>query len=126
MGAEVTAGRIDALKRSTNHLAGVGLLISTFVLGLVIWVAVQSTRSEPLPTLVWASSVSDGQIMSAGPAVLDRLGAGWWWIYATPQDRQTLKSIGAKLALAMPTPLAQMAGCSVPAAGFTETAPLIR
>ena len=111
------------LKRSSSHFAGVGLLIATFALGIVIWVAVQSTRSEPLPTLVWASSVSDGQIMSAGPAVLDRLGAGWWWIYATPQDRQTLKSIGAKLALAMPTPLAQMAGCSVPAVSGAGTLP---
>ena len=123
MGAEVATGRIDVLKRSSNHLAGVGLLIATFVLGLVIWVAVQSTRSEPLPTLVWASSVSDSQIMSAGPAVLDRLGAGWWWVYATPQDRQTLKSIGAKLAVAMPTPLAQMAGCSVPAVSGAGTLP---
>lgn len=111
------------LNRSSNHLAGVGLLIATFTLGLVVWVAVQSTRSEPLPTLVWASSVSDSQIMSAGPAVLDRLGAGWWWVYATPQDRQALKSMGAQLALAMPTPLAQMAGCSVPAVSGAGTLP---
>lgn len=111
------------LKRSSNHLAGVGLLIATFVLGLVIWVAVQSTRSEPLPTLVWANSMSDSQIMAAGPAVLDRLGAGWWWVYANPQERRALKSMGAQLAVAMPTPLAQMAGCSVPAVSGAATLP---
>lgn len=111
------------LKRSSNHFAGVALLIATFVVGLVIWVAVQSARNEPLPTLVWASSVSDSQIMAAGPAVLDRLGAGWWWVYANPQDRQALKSMGVQLAVAMPTPLAQMAGCSVPAVSGAGTLP---
>ena len=110
-------------RRSSTHLAGVGLLIATFALGLGIWVAVQSTRSEPLPTLVWANGVPDGQIMSAGPVVLDRLGAGWWWVYATPQDRHALRSMGAQLALAMPTPLAQMAGCSVPAASGAANLP---
>jgi hypothetical protein len=104
------------LARFVPHIGGMLLLIGSFVLGLVIWIAVQSTRAEPLPTLVWAAKMSDSQVMAAGPVVLDRLGQGWWWVYATPKDRDALRSVGAQLALAMPTPLAQMAGCSVPAA----------
>jgi len=45
--------------------------------------------------------------------VLDRLGSGWWWVYATPEDRRALRQAGAHLAFALPTPLAQMAGCSI-------------
>lgn len=82
---------------------------------IAIWVAVQATRTDPLPTLVFSPNITDSQLMQASPMVLDRLGNGWWWIYATPPDRKRLKEAGASMAIAMPTPLAQMAGCSMPA-----------
>ena len=111
MGTEAAVGL-----KTGNHLLGVGLLLVTFLVGVSIWIAVQSTRPDPLPTLVWSPGVPDSQTMAASPRVLDRLGGDWWWIYATPKDREALRAIGVRLALALPTPLAQMAGCSVPAA----------
>jgi len=110
MGTEAAVGM-----KTSNHWLGVGLLLTTFLVGVSIWVAVQSTRQDPLPTLVWAAGVPDSQVMAASPRVLDRLGGGWWWVYATPKDREALRTMGVRLALALPTPLAQMAGCSVPA-----------
>jgi hypothetical protein len=106
-------------KRFMPHLGGLLLLVVSLGLGMAIWVAVQSGRQDPLPTLVWASKVSDTKVMEASPLVLDRLGAGWWWVYATPSDRQRLRDVGVGFALALPTPLAQMAGCSVPASDIT-------
>lgn len=81
---------------------------------MLIWIAVQSQRSDPLPTLVWAPNLSDSQLVAASPMVLDRLGGGWWWIYGGPKDRLALRNAGANMAIAMPTPIAQMAGCSMP------------
>jgi hypothetical protein len=104
--------------RRSAHLGGVMLLVVSLLAGVVMWILVQAQRADPLPTLVWASGLSDQQMMAASPVVLDRLGGGWWWVYATPIDRQRLRSAGAELAIALPTPLAQMAGCSVPAARF--------
>jgi Zn-dependent protease len=98
-----------------GHLAAVILLTASALVVIAIWIGVQATRSDPLPTLVWAGELSDADLMTASPMVLDRLGGGWWWIYATPVDRQALREKGVRLALAMPTPLAQMAGCSIPA-----------
>jgi hypothetical protein len=101
--------------RFSHHLGAVLLLIGSACVVIAIWIAVQATRPDPLPTLVWSPKISDAQVMAASPMVLDRLGHGWWWIYATPPDRKKLKEAGASIALAMPTPLAQMAGCSLPA-----------
>lgn len=97
-----------------THVGGVLLLVASALLVIVVWIAVQASRSDPLPTLVWAKNLSDAQVMTISPLVLDRLGNGWWWIYATPGDRERLRQAGASFALAMPTPLAQMAGCSMP------------
>jgi hypothetical protein len=97
-----------------GHLAAVILLTASALVVIAIWIGVQASRSDPLPTLVWAGELSDADLMTASPMVLDRLGSGWWWIYATPVDRQALREKGVRLALAMPTPLAQMAGCSIP------------
>ena len=97
-----------------SHVGAVLLLIGSFVAGIAIWVAVQSSRHDPLPTLVWARGVSDAQVMNASPFVLDRLGDGWWWVFATPADREKLRASGVGFAVALPTPLAQMAGCSMP------------
>jgi hypothetical protein len=36
-------------------------------------------------------------------------------VYAAPEDRERLRSQGVRMALALPTPLALMAGCSLPA-----------
>lgn len=101
--------------RIGGHLAALILLTATALVVIAIWVGVQASRSDPLPTLVWAGEISDADVMTVSPLVLDRLGGGWWWIYATPKDRQALREKGVRLALAMPTPLAQMAGCSIPA-----------
>lgn len=109
----------DITKRSMPHLGGLLLLVSSLIVGVVTWITVQSGRQDPLPTLVWASRVSDTKVMEVSPLVLDRLGAGWWWVYATPSDRQRLRDVGVGFALALPTPLAQMAGCSVPAGDIT-------
>jgi len=92
------------------HIGGLLLLVVSFLVGVGIWVAVQSTREEPLPTLVLAQSA----VIAASPMVLDHLGKGWWWIYAAPADRVKLRELGVRFAVAVPTPLAQMAGCSLP------------
>jgi hypothetical protein len=100
-------------KRPIAHLPAVLLMLATLLVGVGIWVAVQASRSDPLPTLVWAPEVSDREVMEKSQQVLDRLGNGWWWVYATPQERAALRQAGAQLAFALPTPLAQMAGCSI-------------
>jgi hypothetical protein len=106
--------------RRNSHLGGILLLVFSFCIGIAIWIAVQSGRQDPLPTLVWASTVPDTKVIEMSPIVLDRLGAGWWWIYATPTDRQRLRDAGVGFAFALPTPLAQMAGCSVPVSAVTR------
>lgn len=105
----------QALKpKGVSHLGALALLTITALTAILIWIAVQSQRADPLPTLVWAPDLSDSQLLAASPIVLDRLGGGWWWIYGQPTDRAALRSAGAKMAIAMPTPIAQMAGCSMP------------
>ncbi len=101
-------------KTGGSHLGALMLLTITSLIAVIVWIAVQSQRTDPLPTLVWAPKLGDTQVMTASPMVLDRLGNGWWWIYATPKDREALKRAGAHFAIAMPTPIAQMAGCSMP------------
>jgi hypothetical protein len=101
-------------RRVGGHLGALLLLLASALVVIGIWIAVQASRTDPLPTLLWSGKLSDAEVMTASPLVLDRLGAGWWWVYATPKDRQALREKGATLALAMPTPLAQMAGCSMP------------
>ena len=96
------------------HVGGVLLLIGSALAVIALWIAVQASRSDPLPTLVWAKDLSDAKLMTASPLVLDRLGNGWWWVYAAPKDRERLRQAGVAFAVAMPTPLAQMAGCSMP------------
>jgi hypothetical protein len=100
--------------KRVSHLGAVLLLMISALVVVLIWIAVQSQRTDPLPTLVWAPALSDSQVMTASPMVLDRLGKGWWWIYGQPNDREALRAAGAHFAIAMPTPIAQMAGCSVP------------
>lgn len=97
-----------------RHVGGLLLLVGSAVLVMGIWIAVQASRSDPLPTLVWARDVPDATVMTASPLILDRLGNGWWWVYATPVDRTRLRAAGVAFAMALPTPLAQMAGCSMP------------
>jgi len=101
-------------RRGGGHFSAVLLLVASALVVMGLWIAVQATRTDPLPTLLWSGKLSDAEVMTASPLVLDRLGGGWWWIYATPKDRQSLREKGVRLALAMPTPLAQMAGCSMP------------
>jgi hypothetical protein len=101
-------------RRGGGHFSAALLLVASALVVMGIWIAVQATRTDPLPTLLWSGKLSDAEVMTASPLVLDRLGGGWWWIYATPSDRQSLREKGVRLALAMPTPLAQMAGCSMP------------
>jgi hypothetical protein len=96
-----------------THVGGVAILVVSALVGIAVWIAVQSGRSESLPTLVWSPTVDDRLIMDASPRVLDRLGNGWWWVYAAPEDRIRLRELGARIAVAFPTPLAQMAGCSI-------------
>ncbi len=103
---------MNSLKIRT-HLGGVAVLIVTMITGIAIWIAVQSGRSDPLPTLVWSPKLDDRVVMDLSPRVLDRLGNGWWWVVATPTDRERLRQAGASIAMAFPTPLAQMAGCSI-------------
>jgi hypothetical protein len=98
----------------SRHVAAIALMLATFVTGLAIYIGVQASRTEPLPTLVYFPGASDAALMAVGPAVLDRLGRGWWWVYADPVGRNGLRQAGAQLAVAFPTPLAQMAGCSTP------------
>jgi hypothetical protein len=100
--------------KSVSHLGAVLMLTISALIVVLIWIAVQSQRTDPLPTLVWAPQLSDSEVMTASPMVLDRLGNGWWWIYGQPKDREALRIAGARFAIAMPTPIAQMAGCSMP------------
>jgi hypothetical protein len=105
------------MQHTRDHWVSISLMVLLFVAALFVWIAVQSTREEPLPTLVWAPKVTDHQVIESSSRVLDRLNwpvGPWWWVYATPGEREILKEKGAVIAVAMPTPLAQMAGCSLP------------
>lgn len=94
------------------HLAALGFLVSVTLAGVSIWIAVQSTRDEPLPSLVWAPQVHPEAIFALGLPVRDQLSDGWWWIEASPEERAMLRVAGARIVVAMPTPVARMAGCS--------------
>ncbi|MEN9765994.1 MAG: hypothetical protein RL397_1949 [Pseudomonadota bacterium] len=94
------------------HLPAALFLVALTVLSTLAWIAVQSTRDEPLPTLVWAPEIPAEIVFALGLPIRDRLGSGWWWIQAAPADREKFRLLGAKLVLAMPTPVARMAGCS--------------
>jgi hypothetical protein len=96
-----------------GHLVAALMFLVSAMIGLGIYIAVQSTRPEPLPTLVWSPDLSDAQVLQHSPMILDRLGKGWWWVYADRAERAQLKAAGATVAIAFPTPLAQMAGCSI-------------
>jgi hypothetical protein len=103
---------------SGRHIPAVLLMAATFIVGLAIYIGVHASRNETLPTLVYSPNSTDAALLAAGPVMLDRLGHGWWWFYADPAQRDQLRLAGARLAVAFPTPLAQMAGCSVPSAPF--------
>lgn len=94
------------------HLAALGFLLSVTLAGVTIWISVQSMRDEPLPSLVWAPQVVPEAIFALGLPVRDQLSEGWWWIEASPEQRAMLRDAGARIVVAMPTPVARMAGCS--------------
>jgi hypothetical protein len=89
------------------------LLISLCGFGLTgAWLWVQNSRPDPMPSLVWAPEMPAEKILGMPMPVLDRKPGGWWWIEADPRQRQQLAREGAWLTLALPTPVARMAGCS--------------
>ena len=94
------------------HLAALGFLVALVFVAVSLWVAVQSAREEPLPSLVWAPQVPPEAVFALGLPVRDQLADGWWWIEASPVQRTLLRSAGARIVVAMPTPVARMAGCS--------------
>lgn len=94
------------------HLQAISFLLAVGLALAAIWLAVQAQRDEPLPTLVWASDISDATMLAQAPSVLDRLAPGWWWLETTPAQRAALRAQGVALAVALPTPLFRMAGCS--------------
>lgn len=102
-------------KSSTPWLGGVFLLLATLLVGVVIWISVQAFRTDSLPTLIYSPKLSVAELMEKSPLVLNNLGDNWWWVYANKVERARLKESGVSLALAMPTPIAAMAGCSIPA-----------
>ena len=94
------------------HGPAIAFLLALTILSFVVWIAIQSARDQSLPTLVWAPELPAEIVFALGLPVRDRLGAGWWWIEMTPADREKFRLLGAKVVLAMPTPVARMAGCS--------------
>ncbi len=94
------------------HLRSLSLLLAVALVMTAVWFLAQSLRQEPLPSLVWAPDVADEAMLGLGPPVLDKRTGGWWWIEATPMERDKLRGLGARLAIALPQPIAQMAGCN--------------
>ena len=94
------------------HLQAISFLLAVGITLAAIWLVVQSDRDEPLPTLVWAGEVSDAQMLAQAPWILDRLAPGWWWLETAPTQRAELRAQGIALAVALPTPLFRMAGCT--------------
>jgi hypothetical protein len=94
------------------HLRSLSLLLAVALVMTAVWFLAQSLRQEPLPSLVWAPDVADEAMLGLGPPVLDKRTGGWWWIEATPLERDKLRGLGARLAIALPQPIAQMAGCN--------------
>ena len=103
------------------HLRSLSLLLGVALVMTAVWFWVQSLRQEPLPSLVWAPDVADEAMLGLGPPVLDKRTGGWWWIEATPLERDKLRGLGARLAIALPQPIAQMAGCNSELPADTET-----
>lgn len=94
------------------HAAALGFLVAIVLVAVGLWIAAQSARDEPLPSLVWAPQVPPEAVFALGLPVRDQLADGWWWIEASPAQRVLLRSTGARVVLAMPTPVARMVGCS--------------
>jgi hypothetical protein len=94
------------------HLQAISFLLAASLVLAGVWVVVQNQRDEPLPTLVWAGEVSDAQMLAQAPWILNRLAPGWWWLETTPAQRTVLRTQGVALAVALPTPLFRMAGCT--------------
>lgn len=94
------------------HLRAISLLLLLSAVGFGLWLWLQSQREDPLPTLLWAPNLEDAVVLERAPLILDRLGGGWWWVEATPFEREKLRGLGAHLALAVPQPVARMAGCT--------------
>jgi hypothetical protein len=94
------------------HRASIGFLVSLGVGLITAWLWVQGSRPEPLPSLVWAPNLSAEKILDMPLRVLDRKSGGWWWIEADANERALLRKAGAQITLALPTPVARMAGCS--------------
>ena len=94
------------------HVAALGFLVVLVLVAVGLWIAVQSARDEPLPSLVWAPQVPPEAVFALGLPVRDQLTHSWWWIEASPEQRMLLRAAGARLVFAMPTPVARMAGCS--------------
>ncbi|MEY3943831.1 MAG: hypothetical protein RLZZ133_1521 [Pseudomonadota bacterium] len=94
------------------HRAAVLFLLLLGIGLTAAWLIVQGSRAEPLPSLVWAPELPAEKILGLPLAVLDRKPGGWWWIEADPEQRHRLRREGAWLAIALPTPVARMAGCS--------------
>ena len=94
------------------HRAAVFFLLLLSLGITVAWLGVQGSRAEPMPSLVWAPDTRAEKILGMPMRVLDRKPGGWWWIEAGPEQRHRLRREGAWLAIALPTPVARMAGCS--------------
>jgi hypothetical protein len=102
---------MEVLPSPKLHLRALALLLAGLILSAVGWGAVHASRPDKLPTLVWAPTLEAIVVMSKVDAVLEPLGAGWWWVRAAPADRQALRASGAWLALALPAPV-MVGGCS--------------
>lgn len=96
----------------TPHVSAVVFLVVLSGLSCAAWIAVQASREEPLPSLVWTPHMSSEAVFALGLPIRDRIAEHWWWIEATPESRKRIREQGAWLVLAMPTPVARMAGCS--------------
>ncbi|NBT34285.1 MAG: hypothetical protein EBT03_01915 [Betaproteobacteria bacterium] len=94
------------------HLLSLSLILFLTAAAVAAWIALASLRDDPLPSLVWAPDMPDEALLALGPPVLNRLSGSWWWIETTPLERDKLRALGARMAVAMPQPIARMAGCS--------------
>lgn len=94
------------------HRAAVSFLLLLGIGLTAAWLIVQGSRADPLPSLVWAPELPAEKILGLPMPVLDRKPGGWWWIEANPSQRARIRQEGAWLAIALPTPVARMAGCS--------------
>ena len=70
---------MQVLPSPNLHLRALALLLAGLILSAVAWGAVHASRPDKLPTLVWAPTLEAIVVMSKVDAVLEPLGAGWWW-----------------------------------------------